>query len=316
MTEPWKPTASLETLRARADLVARIRAFFAARGVMEVDTPVLSAAATVDVHIESERTASGRWLRTSPEFPMKRLLAAGSGAIYELGHVFRAGDAGRYHNPEFLMLEWYRPEWDHHRLMEELGELLGAQGVPMAGARKLTYREAWLEHAGLDPFSTPTATLARTLRIHHGEAGPEHDGLDHDGWLDFGMGFVVGPKLGRDAPCFIHDFPASQAALARVRPGDPPVAERFELFWHGIELANGFHELSDATEQSLRFAADRERRRVAGLVVPPSDQNLVAALQAGLPECAGVALGVDRLLMLLLNLPDLAATLPFPADRA
>jgi lysyl-tRNA synthetase class 2 len=317
MIDAWRPSASLETLRARAALLKRIRAFFEERGVMEVDTPILSAAATVDFHIESERTQSGRWLRTSPEFPMKRLLASGSGPIYELGHVFRAGDAGRFHNPEFLMLEWYQPGWDHHRLMDEVTALIDALGVPAGGTQRLTYRGAWLEYAGVDPFTTDLAALGSTLRARHGATLPEHaHDLDRDGWLDFGMGFVVGPKLGLEAPCFIHDFPASQAALARVRDGEPPVAERFELFWHGVELANGFHELSDAAEQARRFAADRERRSKAGHVVPPADARLVAGLQAGLPRCAGVALGVDRLLMLLLNLPDVASAMPFAYDRA
>ena len=305
----WRPSASLDTLKARAAILARTRAFFMERGVMEVDTPILSAAATVDFHLESERTA-GRWLRTSPEFPMKRLLAAGSGPIYELGHVFRAGDSGRVHNPEFLMLEWYRPGFDHHRLMDEVSELLVALGAP-AAARRMTYREAWLEHAGVDPFNASDEILASLARGQAPE-GP----LDRDGWLDYGMGFIVGPKLGQGAPVFVHDFPASQAALARVRAADPPVAERFELFWQRLELANGFHELSDAGEQSRRFAADCERRRRAGHVVPPPDENLIQALRAGLPDCAGVALGMDRLLMLLLRKSTLAEVMPFSADRA
>ena len=313
MGATWRPSASLETLKARAALLARTRAFFMERGVLEVDTPILSAAATVDFHIESERT-SDCWLRTSPEFAMKRLLAAGSGPIYELGHVFRAGDAGRVHNPEFLMLEWYRPGYDHHRLMDEVSELIQALGAP-AVQRRLTYREAWLEHAGVDPLAAPDETLASLVRDHAPE-GP----LDRDSCLDLGMAFLVGPKLGLDAPVFVHDFPASQAALARVRPGrsanDPAVAERFELFWKGLELANGFHELSDAGEQARRFAADRERRRQAGHVVPPHDEHLIEALRAGLPGCAGVALGMDRLLMLLLGKATLAEVLPFSSERA
>lgn len=278
---------------------------------MEVDTPILSAHATVDFHIDSERTAD-RWLRTSPEFPMKRLLAAGSGPIYELGHVFRAGDTGRMHNPEFMMLEWYRPGFDHHRLMDEVAELMCELGAP-APKQRFTYREIWLEYAGVDPFGAPIEALAACLRER---ATPPAGELDRDGWLDFGMGMIIGPKLGMDAPVFVHDFPASQAALARVRAGDPPLAERFELFWQGLELANGFHELADADEQARRFAADRERRRQAGRETPPHDEHLIQALRAGLPECAGVALGVDRLLMLLLGKRELAEVLPFSSDRA
>jgi elongation factor P--(R)-beta-lysine ligase len=314
MTEPWRPSASLDTLRARAALLARLRSFFAQRGVLEVDTPVLSAHATVDVHVDSLRTVEGRWLQTSPEFPMKRLLAAGSGPIYQLCHVFRAGDEGLLHNPEFLMLEWYRPGWDHHRLMDEVGQLLEGAGAP-APDRRLTYREAWLEHAGIDPFAAGVPELARALRARQ-PVPADGDAFDRDAWLDFGMGFVVGPALGREAPCFVHDFPASQAALARVRPGVPPLAERFELFWQGLELANGFHELTDAAEQRRRFQADQARRLEAGKVAPPFDANLIAALETGLPDCAGVALGVDRLLMLLLKLPDVAAAMPFDWGRA
>lgn len=310
----WRPSASLATLKARAELFARVRAFFAQRGVLEVDTPVLSAHATVDVHVDSLRTTDARWLQTSPEFPMKRLLAAGSGPIWQLCHVFRAGDEGRHHNPEFTMLEWYRPGWDHHRLMDEVAELLAALGAPAATTRRLTYREAWREHAGVDPFDAGDAELAQVLRDR--AAPPAAALLDRDGWLDFGMGCVVGPRLGRDAPCFVQDFPASQAALARVRPGHPPVAERFELFWQGLELANGFHELTDAREQLRRFQADQARRLEAGKIAPPFDANLVAALEAGLPDCAGVALGIDRLLMLLLGLPDVASAMAFDRSRA
>lgn len=316
MTEPWRPSASIETLRARAELLARIRSFFAARGVLEVDTPVLSAHATVDLHIDSLRTVDGRWLHTSPEFAMKRLLAAGSGPIWQLCHVFRAGDLGRHHNPEFLMLEWYRPGWDHHRLMDEVVELLTALGVAPAGSvERVRYREAWLEHAGVDPFTSALPDLATALGLQ--AALPEGSaGFDRDAWLDFGMGLVVGPKLGRVAPLLVFDFPASQAALARIRAGDPPVAERFELFWKGQELANGFHELGDAVEQRARFEADGARRRALGRELPPHDRYLIEALEAGLPDCAGVALGVDRLLMLLLNLPDIASAMPFDYGRA
>lgn len=312
--ERWRPSASTDTLRARAALLRTLREFFHARGVMEVDTPVLSRHATVDVHVDSLRTADGRWLQTSPEFAMKRLLAAGSGPVYQLCHVFRAGDEGRLHNPEFLMLEWYRPGWAPPQLMDEIAALLAAAGVPGA-ARRLSYREAWQALAGVDPFASPLPELARALSER--QAPPAGaDTLDRDGWLDFGMGFVIGPQLGRDAPCFVYDFPASQAALARIRPGEPPVAERFELFWRGLELANGFHELADAAEQRQRFEADQHRRRAAGREAPPYDANLIRALEAGLPACSGVALGVDRLLMLLRSLPDVAAAMPFDWARA
>ena len=316
----WRPSASIETLRARAELLARIRTFFAARGVLEVDTPILSRHATVDFHIDSLRAGDGRWLHTSPEFAMKRLLAAGSGPIWQLCHVFRAGDLGRHHNPEFLMLEWYRPGFDHHRLMDEVIALLISLGVAPAGTvERYTYRDLWREVVGVDALAADAATLGAALTHARGHSAPapaDAASFDRDAWLDFGMAFVVGPKLGLPAPCFVYDFPATQAALARVRDVDPPVAERFELFWKGQELANGFHELGDAAEQRARFEADRARRLAVGREAPPYDANLIEALGQGLPDCAGVAVGVDRLLMLLLGLPELAAAMPFDYVRA
>lgn len=320
----WKPSATIETLRARAELLARIRTFFAARGVLEVDTPALSARGTVDVHIDSLRTADGRWLHTSPEFAMKRLLCAGSGPIYQLCHVFRAGDLGRHHNPEFLMLEWYRPGFDHHRLMDELTELLTVLGVAPAGTiERIAYRDIWREIVGIDPAGADAAALGAALGRARGHSAPLPDGgrdFDRDAWLDFGMAFVVGPELGHKTPVYVYDFPASQAALARIRAArstnDAPVAERFELFWKGQELANGFHELGDAAEQRARFEADRARRVREGRDTPPHDAHLLEALAHGLPACAGVAVGIDRVLMLLLGLPEIAATMPFGWDRA
>ena len=215
------------------------------------------------------------------------------------------------------MLEWYRPGWDHLRLMDEVEALLRSAGVP-DGPRweRLTYREAFLRHAALDPFGASLEQLRQAceecLNLSTELAGE----TSPDVYLDLLMSALVGPRLGLDNPAFLYDFPASQAALARVRAGDPPVAERFELFWKGIELANGFHELTDAAEQRRRFEQDRARRLEQGREAPPYDARLVAALQAGMPQCAGVALGLDRLLMLLLGLPELADVLAFDSERA
>lgn len=305
----WRPSASLETLKARAELFGSIRAFFRARGVLEVDTPVLSAHATVDRHIESFCTGEG-WLQTSPEFAMKRLLCAGSGPVYQICPVFRREELGRHHNSEFTMLEWYQPGYDHHRLMDEVEELLLAVGVQGAGFERLAYRDAFLRYAGRDPFTATIEQLRETASFDS-DAGAQAN--ERDFWLDLIMAQKVGPKLGLDAPVFLHDFPASQAALSRIK-GD--IAERFELFWRGIELANGFHELSDAAEQRRRFEADQAWRKAQGHVVPPYDQNLISALENGLPNCAGVALGLDRLLMLMMKLPNVAATMSFSSDRA
>lgn len=314
----WRPGASLETLKARAELYASIRAFFSRRAVLEVDTPVLSAHATVDRHIDSFAVPGGGWLQTSPEFAMKRLLCAGAGAIFQIAPVFRCEERGRHHNPEFRLLEWYRPGWDHRRLMDEVQELLHHLGIgPGRRAQRLTYREAFLLHAGLDPFSTSVPELrACAVAGAVPVIGLGEREQDRDAWLDLWMSHRVGPQLGRDAPVFLYDFPASQAALARVRHDDPPVAERFELFWQGVELANGFHELADADEQRRRFEADQAWRQSQGKAIPPFDEHLIQALHAGLPDCAGVALGLDRLLMLSLGLPDVAAAMAFDTARA
>jgi lysyl-tRNA synthetase class 2 len=289
--------------------------------VLEVETPILSAAATVDPNIDSfsTREPGGRqwWLQTSPEFAMKRLLAAGSGPVYQIARVFRREEAGRHHNPEFSMLEWYRPGWDHQALMGEVEALLRAAGVDTGPAwERLSYREAFLRHAGLDPFTAGLDQLRRACAAHLNLSGALLQAQDRDVYLDLLMSSLVGPRLGVETPAFLYDFPASQAALARVRPGAPPLAERFELFWKGIELANGFHELTDAAEQRRRFEQDRARRGAAEREAPPYDARLIAALEAGMPACAGVALGLDRLLMLMLDLPELGEVLAFDAERA
>jgi lysyl-tRNA synthetase class 2 len=319
----WRPTATIEALRVRAEVLASIRAFFAERDVLEVETPVLAASAVTDRHLRSMATSfsgpgspAGRTLhlQTSPEFHMKRLLAASSGPIWQLGKAFRDGEAGRRHNPEFTLLEWYRPGWDHHQLMDEVDELLG-RILNTRAADRSTYGEAFRSLAGLDPFRSSPNELRSAFRELVG-AEPPDLGPDREGWLELLFSHVLEPELGRDRPTFIHDYPATQAALARVRPGDPPLAERFEVFVEGMELANGFHELGDAAEQRRRFERDRDARRSSGLPVPDLDERLLASLSAGLPDCAGVALGVDRLVMLKLGARDISEVIAFPIDRA
>ncbi|MDR3414986.1 MAG: EF-P lysine aminoacylase EpmA [Nevskia sp.] len=313
----WRPRASNGVLQARARFYLAIRSYFGRAGVLEVETPILSAAATVDPHIDSFATRENLWLQTSPEFAMKRLLAAGSGPVYQIARVFRREEAGRHHNPEFSLLEWYRPGWDHLRLMQELEDLLRGCGVPgQAPWSRISYRDAFLRHAGLDPFECGLEQLRQACAGQLNLDGGLRQESDRDLYLDLLMSSRVGPRLGCDGPEFLYDFPASQAALARVRPGDPPLAERFELFWQGVELANGFHELTDAVEQRQRFERDRARRAAEGREAPPYDDRLIAALEAGLPRCAGVALGLDRVLMLMLGLPSVAETLCFDAERA
>ncbi len=313
----WRPSADLETLKARHRLLAVLRAFFNARGYLEVETPQLSQSGTVDPNINSLALADGsRYLHSSPEFAMKRLLAAGSGPIYQICRVFREDESGRLHNPEFSLLEWYRPGFDHHALMNEIDSLLcDLQVLPESkSCQRLSYAEAFQQRLDIDPHVADMAQLRGCAEaqgiVLQGEL------CDKDAWLDLLMAEVIGPGLGLEQPCFIYDYPASQAALSRIRPGDPPVAERFELYWHGVELANGFHELCDAAEQRRRMQADVQKRLAAGLVSPPVDEYFLQALEQGLPDCAGVALGIDRLLMLLLGKSSLPEVLSFDWRRA
>lgn len=324
----WQPSATLETLCLRARLLSSIRAFFERRGVLEVETPILSAAAVTDPNLASlnvRYTGPGAprgrtlYLHTSPEFPMKRLLAAGSGSIYQICKVFRDGEAGRLHNPEFTMLEWYRVGFDHHALMDEVEALVTEmlhECVDLGPTERLTYRRAFREYAGIDPHETSVESLCECARKHGVEMAMGLEPDRRDAWLDLLLTHVIEPHLGDGRLTFLYDYPASQAALARVRADEPPVAERFELYLGGVELANGFHELGDAGEQRRRFEADNERRRASGLPPVPMDERLLAALAHGLPDCAGVALGVDRLVMAASRSRSIDETLAFPVSRA
>ena len=324
----WQPATTLQILQQRAAMLEQIRTFFSVRQVLEVETPALSAAANTDPQTESFTTRySGSavtqnhtmYLHTSPEFPMKRLLAAGSGSIYQICKVFRQGEAGRHHNPEFTMLEWYRTGFDHHCLMDEVEQLVAALSINQqitAESERLSYQQVFERHTGLDPHQASSGQLVNCAR-HHGLG--EINGLtvhDRDSWLDLLMSHVIQPQLGQGQLTFVFDYPASQAALARINPGPPPVAERFELFLQGVELANGFHELNDATEQQHRFLQEQQRRTNAGQSIAPMDDNLLAALHHGLPDCAGVALGLDRLLMLTTGATEISQVISFPVELA
>jgi lysyl-tRNA synthetase class 2 len=301
-------------------MLAAAREFFADRGVLEVETPVLSSAAVSDPQIESLATrVAGMGARahlcTSPEYAMKRLLAAGSGDIYQICKVFRDGERGRWHNPEFTLIEWYRLGFDDAALMTEVEALIGHLLAPhrLEPAERLSYSAALQRHAGVDAHSASDGDLAESARRHGVVCQAE---LDRDAKLDLLMGLIVGPRLGVERPCFICDYPASQAALARLKPGLPPVAARFELYFHGVELANGFHELVNAGEQRSRFTQDLALRRARGQVEPPLDERLLEALAAGMPDCAGVALGFDRLVAVALGAPRLADAMAFTIENA
>ena len=320
----WRPSASIEVLHGRADMMARIRAYFAAQGVREAQTPVLSAGAVSDPQIESMVTAPARgprlFLQTSPEYPMKRLLAAGFGDCYQVCPVFRDGESGRLHNPEFTMIEWYRIDFGMAEMQHDVDRVLRvacAEVRDFAPTRCVSYRDAIGEATGIDCCSANPAQIRAALAAR-GIAPVEADDWDRDAWLDLVMGAIVGPSLGHDEPVFVEHYPASQAALARLRTEQDGtvVAERFELYVDGLELANGFHELGDAREQRQRFERDLELRRARGQSRNLLDENLLGALAHGLPDCSGVALGFDRLVMAAWRLPALEAAMAFPASRA
>ena len=313
----------ITALRQRAALNALIRAFFAERDVLEVETPILSEAGNTEPNIDSFHTRfSGhvsagsalRWLRTSPEYPLKRLLAAGVGDCYELGRVFRNGEAGGRHNPEFTMLEWYRVGWDHHQLVDETVALV-RQALALVGREAaltvIDYRSLYQQQVGVDPFEASLEQLQAPLA----DVRIDAEGLTRDDWLDLLMTHCIQPHFSDDTLTVVHDWPASQAALARIRPGTPPLAERFELYLGAVELANGYHELNDADEQRARFVRDHAVRSARGTVLPALDERLLAALPA-LPDCAGVAVGVDRLLMAMNRTPRIADVLAFDFAHA
>ncbi|GGD70232.1 elongation factor P--(R)-beta-lysine ligase [Lacimicrobium alkaliphilum] len=328
MTDPvgnnsWRPSAQISVLAQRAGLIAQIRQFFAHRKVMEVETPCLSLATVTDLHLQSFSTrytgpglANGKtlYLQTSPEFAMKRLLAAGSGSIYQICKAFRNEECGRFHNPEFTILEWYRPDFDHHQLMQELDELM-QRICNTSAASRLSYQQAFVHYLNIDPLIADLQTLRQAvIGLGHNELA-EHE-EDKDTLLQLLFCEVIEPQIGRQAPCFIYDFPASQAALARLSPEDARVAERFELYYQGVELANGFHELTDADEQRQRFEQDNLKRRQNGKQEKPVDTHLLAALHAGLPDCAGVAVGIDRLMMLALGQNAIDDVISFGINHA
>lgn len=302
----WRPTAEAERIRDRARLMARTRDFFAERGVTEVTTPVLTRCGVTDVQIDSIASEDpAGWLRTSPEYFHKRLLAAGFGDLYELGPVFRRGERGRFHNPEFTLLEWYRVGWSWRELAGEVVELLGH--VLQDRRREVGFRswcECFKSALDIDALSADTAGL-RALDRH----APAD--LNRDQLLDWLFATRIQPKLADDTITVVYDYPASQAALARRDPEDARLAQRFEVFLGSLELANGYQELSDPVEQRQRFERDKQIRRELGREDMPIDEALLEALAAGMPDCSGVALGFDRLLMATTGVDSISEVVPF-----
>ena len=321
----FRPTASWPNLRLRAELLRKVRSFFHCRRFLEVETPVLSADTVVDRHLDpfgfEVTDVSGYgdeqrlWLQTSPEFGMKRLLASGAKAIYQIARVFRQEERGTLHNPEFTMVEWYRvgdTVAEGMRLLSDLSETLSAHGP----AERLTYREAFERYVALDPH-LPDATASMAAARARGVRAPDSlEAEDRDGWLDLLLAECIQPKLGHDRPVILHDYPASQAALARIRPGPPAVAERFELYVCGMELANGYHELLDAEVLRRRNVENNALRRACGREPLPEESRLMEAMQSGLPPSVGVAMGFDRLVMLAAGAGRIDDVIAFPAERA
>jgi lysyl-tRNA synthetase class 2 len=326
----FRPTASLDNLRLRAALLRRVRSFFEAQGFLEVETPLLSADTVVDRHLDPIAVplaaavagggdgSSGQtlwWLQTSPEFGMKRLLAAGAEAIYQVGRAFRGDERGPLHNPEFTLVEWYQV---HETMAQGIGRLSRLAEVLLARgpAETISYAQAFLRHVGLDPHRSDGRSLAAAAKAV-GIAAPASLAMDdRDGWLDLLLTERVQPHLGLGRPVILYDYPASQAALACVRREDPPVAERFELYAEGIELANGYHELRDPAELRRRSAENNRLRALDGKPPLPEESRLLAAMESGLPDTTGVALGLDRVAMVAAGAKCLDEVMAFPFPRA
>ncbi|MBL4828038.1 MAG: EF-P lysine aminoacylase GenX [Spongiibacteraceae bacterium] len=317
----WSPSASIEHLKQRAAIVGKIRAFFSARQVLEVDTPNLARYSVTDPHMDVISTdnpnagSSRYYLQSSPEYAMKRLLAAGSGPIYQLCKAFRHAECGSRHNPEFTMLEWYRPGFDYFQLMDEVANLLNLILGP-SSYQKISYRDLFQQYLQIDPHHVDIHTL-QTLA--HKTLDIQMDSEHRDDWLTLLFSEVIEPRLTQHTPTFVYDYPASQAALARIAVDktNTPVAQRFELYVNGLELANGYYELRDVNEQQQRFSKDQQLRKQQHKITIENDLFLIEAMkQAGLPDCSGVALGVDRLVMLALGCTHINDVLAFPIDRA
>lgn len=314
----WQPTASVATLTARAKIMRKLRDWFFENNILEVETPHLSNAATTDPHIESY-AVDDRHLRTSAEFHLKRLLAAGFPDVYELGKVFRVDESGRHHNPEFTMLEWYRLGIDHHTLMTECESLLRYLHADNSlSLARVSYRDFWLQHTRIDLATASCVDIALFLK-DSGIDVPQSIADSFDALQDLAMGTALADRLPKGQYSALYDYPASQASLARIDDSDAawPVANRFEIYFGSVELANGFFELTDAEEQLERFNTDNAARAEQGLKSMPVDHHLVAALRHGLPECAGVAVGLDRLMMILLDeVESLSEVVSFSWERA
>ena len=298
-------------IHLRAETFTKIRNFFATRNVIEVETPLLSHATNPAPHLNSF-CLDNLYLQTSPEFAMKRLLATGSGDIYQICKAFRKDEIGRFHNPEFTILEWYRLGFNHHDLMAEVNEFLKVT-INAPESKRFTYKEIFEEFLKINPHTNNLDQLKAAAQKNNLSVANLSD--DYDTWLQLLFTHLIEPKLGQEYPVFVYDFPAAQAMLAKVRAEEPIVASRFEVYFKGVELANGFHELSDTKEQRKRFVQDLAMRQKLKLPQIPLDENFLLAL-TNLPDCSGVALGIDRLLLLAANAASLNEVLCYSFSDA
>lgn len=321
----WQPTLSWQNAQKRAKILQQIRAFFAERDVLEVETPTLSQGTVTDVYIEaltcrynflsdsSDQNSTNLFLQTSPEFHMKRLLASGYGSIFQIAKAFRHEEAGRYHNPEFTILEWYRLGFDLFDLIKEMASLL----TEILGCTEPTidtYQNIFKANVNVDPLTATRDELLALIARYGKSSQWLSDEVDSDILLQFVFSEIIESQIGKTAPIFIYNFPKSQASLAKLCPSDTRVAQRFECYYQGIELANGFNELTDSDLQLERFQFDNHKRAGKNMEIKRIDEYFISALSSGLPQCSGVALGIDRLVMLALNSASIKEVITFPVE--
>lgn len=312
----WQPSAPLNNLKKRALCLKKIRDFFYTQNIMEVETPLLCQHTVTDPHITSFSTLYNNqsyYLQTSPEYAMKRLLCAGSGSIYQICKAFRYDESGKKHNPEFTLLEWYETDRDHIQLMDNI-DLLLQTVFDMPPAIKISYQDLFVAELSIDPLTCELSELKNITKKH---IDTDTTSLTYDDSLNLLLTHCIEPKLGTTEPTFIYNYPPSQAALAKINTqSNPPIAERFELYIQGIEIANGFHELNNANEQYQRFTDNQKIRKKHNTIVPTIDSRFIDALTHGLPDCSGVAIGIDRLMMMFCNSHNIKEIMSFNWDNA
>ena len=323
----WQSSLSWENAKSRSEIIQKIRKFFAEKNVVEVETPLLSNSTITDVYLDaftsrysflsnsSSDNCCEMYLQTSPEFAMKRLLASGYGSIFQICKAFRHEEHGKHHNPEFTMLEWYRLGYDHFELMDEVSQLL-IMILNCQQPIQISYQDVFLEHVAIDPLETSKTELLTVIKNHNKLESWLVEECDNDILLQFIFSEIIEVNIGLTTPCFIYNFPSSQASLAKISVKDDRVAERFECYFHGLELVNGFHELTDAKLQLSRFNRDNKTRIAKGLPSKVIDNNFIQALSHGLPQCSGVALGIDRLVMLAVNVTHINQVISFNIEDA